>query len=255
MDLSDQYWRLPIITRTLSTLVFAVSLGLHTGLLPDYFTYHPQLIARFPPQIWRLVSCYCITGPALSVVFDTYFCFQYTRQLETGKFSRKEDLLWFLLFIGGVVHATNYFAELYFGSYLPALLIAMAYTVTQDQIGMQANFFFVTVPAQLTPFLMMGISLLFPGGVYVLLFQVQGLIAAHLYRFLTKIWPEIGGGKDLIPTPRFVSTLWGMLSGAGAIAGRATAAAGGAASGGSTGADRGPLPSSWRSRGPGQRLG
>lgn len=131
----------------------------------------------------------------------------------------------------------------------------MAYTVTQDQIGMQANFFFVTVPAQLTPFLMMGISLLFPGGVYVLLFQVQGLIAAHLYRFLTKIWPEIGGGKDLIPTPRFVSTLWGMLSGAGAIAGRATAAAGGAASGSSTGADRGPLPSSWRSRGPGQRLG
>ena len=148
----------------------------------------------------------------------------------------------------------NYFAELYLGSYLPALLIAMAYTVTQDQVGMQANFYFVTIPAQLTPYLMMAISLLFPGGVYMMFFQMEGLVAAHMYRFLTKIWPEIGGGKDLIPTPRFMTTLWGIMSGTRPVTGRAAPASGGS-SGSSTGVNRGPLPDSWRSRGPGHRLG
>lgn len=37
------------------------------------------------------------------------------------------------------------------------------------------------------------------------LHQATGLVAAHLYDFLTKIWPEYGGGRKLINTPAFVA--------------------------------------------------
>lgn len=133
----------------------------------------------------------------------------------------------------------------------------MTYTVTQDQRGMKANFYFITIPAQLTPYCMILVSLLFPGGVSDMILQLLGLVAAHLYEFLTKIWPQFGGtGRTLLPTPAFLTTAVNTVSGwtanIGAGPGRM---AGGASTGQATGASRGPLPDSWRSRGPGHRLG
>lgn len=46
-----------------------------------------------------------MTGPQLSIVFDTYFMYNYMSQLETGhpRMPRKADLLWYLIFVGGVI--------------------------------------------------------------------------------------------------------------------------------------------------------
>jgi Derlin-2/3 len=138
-------------------------------------------------------------------------------------------------------------------TFLRALIIAMAYTVTQAQRGMKASFYFITIPAQLTPYAMMAVNLLFPGGPMTILLQLQGLAAAHLYDFLTRIWPQYGGGRDLIPTPAVLTQLVNRVSGQGADPRRRTPDAG--PSGSSTGRSFGPLPDSWRSRGPGHRLG
>src|SRR3989442_921108 len=83
----------------------------------------------------------------------------------------------------------------------------MAYTVTQDQRGMKASFIFFTIPAQLVPYCMILINLLFPGGVQEMMVQITGLLAAHLHDFLTRIYPEFGGGPNLLPTPTFLSRL------------------------------------------------
>lgn len=133
----------------------------------------------------------------------------------------------------------------------------MCYTVTQDQRGMKANFYFITIPAQLTPYCMILVNLLFPGGAMGMLLQIEGLVAAHLYDFLTRIWPQFGGsGRSLIPTPRFLTTVVNRVSGLTANFGPAPARGVGGSTGRTTGASTNPpLPDSWRSRGPGHRLG
>jgi Derlin-2/3 len=39
--------------------------------------------------------------------------------------------------------------------------------------------------------------------------QLTGLFAAHLYDFLTRIWPTFGGGRNYIQTPDMVKRWFG----------------------------------------------
>ena len=141
--------------------------------------------------------------------------------------------------------------------YLRALLLAMSYTVTQGQRGMTASFYFINIPAQLTPYAMIAVNLLFPGGVASMILQLEGLVAAHLFEFLTVIWPQYGGtGNSLLPTPPVLVKLVDAISGVTERVGAATQGrAADSSAGRSTGSDSGPLPDSWRTRGRGQRLG
>jgi Derlin-2/3 len=136
--------------------------------------------------------------------------------------------------------------------FLQALIIAMAYTVTQDQRGLKSNFFFFTVPAQTVPYCMLiGSVLMNPG---VVMQQITGIIAAHLHDFLYRLWPEFGGGPNILATPSLVSYLVQtpmVFQRHYGTAVRPTDAAGS-----STGASEGSvLPDSWKTRGAGHRLG
>src|SRR6187549_3876243 len=137
--------------------------------------------------------------------------------------------------------------------FLPALIISMAYTVTQDQRGQKATFIFFTVPAQTVPYCMILINLLFPGGVPVMMVMITGLVAAHLHDFLTRIYPEFGGGRNLLPTPAFLSRfmvtprIFQRAYGTAIRPPAGNTVGGGGGTGSSTGVDsRGPLPDSWR---------
>ena len=89
-----------------------------------------------------------------------------------------------------------------------------------------------------------------------MILQIGGVVAAHFYDFLTRIWPQFGGtGKSLLPTPKFLTTVVNTVSGLGANVGTRRPAAAGGSTGRTTGASTGPLPDSWRTRGPGHRLG
>ncbi|KFH47681.1 Derlin-like protein [Hapsidospora chrysogenum ATCC 11550] len=258
----DAYWQAPPIARNLATAVLAATIGTTLGLLPaNQFFFHPFYLWRFPPQIWRILTCFLITGPQMGILFDTYFLYRYLSMLEVGnpRFSRKEDVIWYLMFVGGTILTINSAIGLPFFQFLHALILAVCYTVTQDQRGMKANFYFINIPAQLTPYCMIAINLLFPGGPMMMLLQAEGLVAAHLYDFLTRIWPQFGGsGRSLIPTPAVLTTAVNAVSRWTSRAGVAApprGAGAGASTGSATGASRGPLPDSWRSRGPGHRLG
>jgi Derlin-2/3 len=54
---------------------------------------------------------------------------------------------------------------------------------------------------------MLAISLV-SGGPNALKVQICGLISAHAYDFLTRIWPTFGGGTNYIVTPVFVQRWW-----------------------------------------------
>jgi hypothetical protein len=102
----DAFWQAPPISRTVAATAFVTSLGVHFGVLPyEYFIHHPAFLFQFPPQPWRLVTSFLITGNGLSLLFDTYFLYQYMSQLEVGnpRFSKKEDLIWYLTFVSGMI--------------------------------------------------------------------------------------------------------------------------------------------------------
>lgn len=151
--------------------------------------------------------------------------------------------------------AKQFLASYFLGSafYLQALILALAYTATQDQRGVKATFFFFTVPAQLVPVCMMAVTLLMQGPEAAML-QLTGLVAAHLHDFLTRLYPEFGGGPNVLPTPSFLSRL--VTTPRVLQRDYGTAIRGGQGAGSSTGsAGSGPLPDSWKTRGSGHRLG
>lgn len=61
--------------RTIAASAFTLSILVYTGVIPGYYViYYPQSLFWLPPQLWRLVTSFLITGPQLSILFDTYFC-------------------------------------------------------------------------------------------------------------------------------------------------------------------------------------
>lgn len=47
------------------------------------------------------------------------------------------------------------------------------------------------------------------GGPQAALEQGMGVVAAHLYDFLTRLYPTFGGGRNFIRTPQFVKRWFG----------------------------------------------
>jgi Derlin-2/3 len=135
-----------------------------------------------------------------------------------------------------------------------ALVLALAYTSTQDLRGQKATFLVITIPAQWTPYAMLLMTAVMASPQAAII-QATGLVAAHLYDFLTRLWPEFGGGRNMLPTPAFVRR-WFFVRQRDADYGTAirpiTGQPSAQGSGSSTG---GVLPESWRNRGSGHRLG
>jgi Derlin-2/3 len=77
-----------------------------------------------------------------------------------------------------------------------------------------------------------------------------------LHDFLTRLWPEFGGGSSLLPTPAFLSRIVETPRVFQRDYGTGIRATGPPTSGSSTGASTGSvLPDSWKTRGSGHRLG
>lgn len=65
-----------LMRRTLTALTLITSLLVYGGLLSfARVVFYLPWIFKFPvPEIWRLFTSFWMTGPSLSILFDTYFC-------------------------------------------------------------------------------------------------------------------------------------------------------------------------------------
>lgn len=106
-------------------------------------------------------------------------------------------------------------AGMLLGSYtfLQALSLAYAYTYAQDNPTRQVSFFIINFDAKYLPFAMLFLTFIIDGPDAAMT-QGTGLLAAHLYDFLTRIWPTFGGGRNYIFTPRVVKGWFGAKPGA-----------------------------------------
>uniref|UniRef100_A0A8H7TSB2 Derlin n=1 Tax=Bionectria ochroleuca TaxID=29856 RepID=A0A8H7TSB2_BIOOC len=263
----DHYFQAPPVTRTFTAITVVLSLGVILGALSDKtFAYYPLYVYKFPPEIWRCVTGFMITGSGMSFLFQSYHLYIYMSQLEVGnpRFSKTEDFIWYLMCVGGAILGINHLVGFPFPFFLDALILAMCYTTTQEQRGMKTKFLFMfTIPAQLLPYCLILFNLVFPGGAIRMILEIYGLIAAHLFDFLTKVWPRYGGnGRSLLPTPPLLATLVNFVSqnlpnlqARMAPAPAPESSSSGSSTGRPAGSSGGPLPDSWRTRGPGHRLG
>lgn len=91
--------------RTITLLVALTSLAVYGGIIPAmkviYFAPWIFTIKTFPPQLWRLLTSFWLTGPKLSIIFDPYFLFIYGSQLEkeSSRFPTTSDFIVYVTFI------------------------------------------------------------------------------------------------------------------------------------------------------------
>ncbi|KAJ6788174.1 hypothetical protein PWT90_10199 [Aphanocladium album] len=257
--LTDRYWRLPPITRTLGTWMFVTSIGVHFGHIPFHWLKYNQFYLRFPPEIWRLATGCLITGGELSILFDTYFFCNAASYLEKNhpRMRRQEDFICFGFQLILLCQGIDYFgSSIPFRTLTHAFIVALTYTATQRQQGLQVNHMFIPIHfhAPLTPYAMIFISLLL-GGRAEFILGVYGIVAGHLWEFLTRIYPELGGGSNFLKTPAFMTRLVRFANGDKRQYFSSSGVTGGYTTGATSGSSNGPLPDFWRTKGNGRRLG
>lgn len=134
-----------------------------------------------------------------------------------------------------------------------ALILAFIYTWAQDNRGRKVMFFVIQIPAEWLPFAMLAVTLVMHGWGSVMS-QGTGILAAHLYDFLTRIYPTFGGGRNYITTPAFIQRIFDGHRATSRTYGTAYRPGQQSTQGSSSGWSS-SFGSSWSSRGPGRRLG
>lgn len=139
--------------------------------------------------------------------------------------------------------------------------MALIYTYSQDNRGKRATFIIIPMPVEYLPFAMLALTMVL-GGPYAALAEGMGIIAAHLYDFLTRIYPTFGGGRNWITPPGFVRRYFRGISSNStarsygtAIRPSASQNAASSSSSSSTGWASAFQRDSWSGRGAGRRLG
>jgi Derlin-2/3 len=89
-----------------------------------------------------------------------------------------------------------------------ALMLAFVYTFAQDNRGQKAHFVILQIPVEFLPWAMLTLTLIL-GGLPAALQQGTGVVAAHLYDFLTRLYPTFQGGRNYIQTPNVIKRLFG----------------------------------------------
>lgn len=117
------------------------------------------------------------------------------------------------------------------------------------------TFFIIQIPVEYLPWAMLMYTLVM-GGWPAALSESMGIVGAHSYDFLTRIYPTFGGGRNYLVTPAFVQQYFAAHTPNAANRGYGTAYRSPQASDSST--SRGwtsSIQNPWSGRGAGRRLG
>lgn len=130
--------------------------------------------------------------------------------------------------------------------------MALVYTYAQDNRGQKTKFWFFPIQVEYLPWMFLAFDLIMSGPSAATL-SFTGIVAAHLYEFLTRIYPEFGGGRNYIVTPGFVKRFFARSTPRGAYRSYGTAYRPTQESSGSSWSSS--VQGAWSARGRGRRLG
>lgn len=203
---AEYYNSLPPVTKAYGTLCFLTTTLCQLGILHPYHIalHYPWVFKNF--QIWRLFTCFFFLG-GFSINFGIRLLMiaRYGVQLENGPFDKRTaDFLWMMIF-GAltllVLSAFPPFSSPYLGI---SLVFMLVYVWSREFPNAQINLYgLVTLKAFYLPWAMLALDVIFGSP---LMADLMGIIAGHLYYFLTVLHP-LSGGRNILKTPIWVHKL------------------------------------------------
>jgi Derlin-2/3 len=131
--------------------------------------------------------------------------FKYASDCERVRLSRKGDFIVFLAFVGTVILVLNTFLVGGMTFCSPLILSLAYYWAAFESPSTRVNFFIATFPVKFLPWIMLLMTLVQGGNVFL---DLTGLVASHAYLFLTEIWPRYGGGVNILKKPSDIVEGW-----------------------------------------------
>ncbi|KAI4377641.1 hypothetical protein MLD38_015237 [Melastoma candidum] len=198
---AEYYQSLPPISKAFGTICVAATAAFHLGLFNPYYAalLYKLVFTRF--EVWRLVANFFFLGK-FSVNFGIRLLMiaRYGVQLENGPFQRRTaDFLWMMIF-GCLSLLALAAIPLFWTPFLGVSLVFMLlYVWSREFPNAQVNIYgLVTLKAFYLPWAMLALDVLFGSPIIP---DLLGIIAGHLYYFLTVLHP-LAGGKELLRTPK-----------------------------------------------------
>ncbi|EXC28689.1 hypothetical protein L484_006985 [Morus notabilis] len=202
------YKSLPPISKAYGTLCLLTTVGYQLGLYDklDLALYYPYVFHRF--QVWRLITTlFFLGGFSINFGIRLLMIARYGVQLEKGPFDRRTaDFLWMMIF-GALTLLVLSIIPIFQSFYLGISLVFMlVYVWSREFPSANINIYgLVTLKAFYLPWAMLALDVLFGSPI---MQDLLGIIAGHLYYFLTVLHP-LAGGKNILKTPTGVKVrIW-----------------------------------------------
>ncbi|XP_060213909.1 derlin-1 isoform X2 [Lycium barbarum] len=157
-------------------------------------------------KVWRLIANFFFLGKfSINFGIRLLMIARYGVQLESGPFQRRTaDFLWMMIF-GALTLLALSAIPFFWSPFLGISLVFMLlYVWSREFPTANINIYgLVTLKAFYLPWAMLGLDVIFGSPI---LPDLLGIIAGHLYYFLTVLHP-LATGKNLLKTPMWVHKL------------------------------------------------
>ncbi|CAA3025807.1 derlin-1 [Olea europaea subsp. europaea] len=203
---AEYYKSLPPISKAYGTACLLTTIACQIGLLQleHIALLHELVIFRF--QVWRLITNFFFLGKfSINFGIRLLMIARYGVQLENGPFQRRTaDFLWMMIF--GALSLLVLSAIPFFRSYFlgVSLVFMLLYVWSREHPNATINIYgLVSLKAFYLPWAMLCLDVIFGSPIAP---DLLGIIAGHLYYFLTVLHP-LAGGKTILKTPVFIQKL------------------------------------------------
>ena len=207
MDPQRFFEQIPPITKWLVTTSFVLTLAGNFGIVnPSYLALVFSLTFKHF-ELWRLVTTFLFGGQlGFPFLVNMVFLYKHSRQLEEGLYKdRPADYLFFICFSAFVLLIVGFSLNFYFLAL--GLMMAVIYHWSRANETAVVTFWFgISFPGSYLPWALCIFTVL-TGGVPII--QLFGILAAHIFHFLTITYPSTArGAAPLISTPWFFHRLF-----------------------------------------------
>ncbi|XP_021894932.1 derlin-1 isoform X2 [Carica papaya] len=208
---AEFYNSLPPITKAYGTACLLTTIVCQLGIVhPLYIALiYEDVFSHF--QVWRLITNFFFLGKfSINFGIRLLMIARYGVQLEKGPFERRTaDFLWMMIFGSLSLLALSAIPIFRSGFLGISLVFMLLYIWSREFPDGQINIYgLVRLKAFYLPWAMLALDVIFGSP---LLPDLLGIIAGHLYYFLTVLHP-LATGKNFLKTPRFMYPLIGSLS-------------------------------------------
>ncbi|KMT03227.1 hypothetical protein BVRB_8g197750 [Beta vulgaris subsp. vulgaris] len=199
---AEWYNSLPPISKGYGTICLLFTVASQLGLEPFYIALIYERVFK-NLEVWRLFTNFFFLG-GFSINFGIRLLMiaRYGVQLEQGPFQRRTaDFLWMMIFGALSLLALSAIPFLYTPLCGISLVFMLLYVWSREFPNANINIYgLVSLKAFYLPWAMLALDVIFGSR---LLPDFLGIVAGHLYYFLTVLHP-LAGGKNILKTPAWV---------------------------------------------------